>query len=145
MTLHYDTPEGLEKYEAEPTGARRESIGTKIDTLLVPFELTVMAAVGLNYGEVKYAARNFEKGLSYRSLCNSIDRHNRAVMDGEEIDESSGLPHLALLASSVAMLCHNVMQGCVVDNRPAPKAGKSVAELAEMAQQMLNGARHVST
>ena len=136
MPDNYDMPEGLEPYAAESTGAMRASIGTKIDTTLVPFELVCAAAAGLLHGEKKYAARNFEKGLSYKSLCGSIDRHNRAIIDGEDLDADSGLPHYVLLASSVAMLCHNVMQGVVIDNRPVPKAGKSAAEIAAMAQHI---------
>ena len=132
-----DMPEGLEKaYAHEITGAMRASIGTKIDVTLVPFELMCAAAMGLLHGEKKYAARNFEKGLSYKSLCLSIDRHNKAIIDGEDIDADSGLPHYALLASSVAMLCHNIMQGVIIDNRPEPKAGKSVSEIAALAQSV---------
>ena len=135
MSKSADMPEGLEKsYAQEATGAMRASIGTKIDVTLVPFELKCAAAMGLLHGEKKYAARNFEKGLSYKSLCLSIDRHNKAILDGEDIDEDSGLPHYALLASSVAMLCHNIMQGVIIDNRPVRKVGKSVSEIAALAQ-----------
>ena len=120
-------------HPAEISGAQRASIGTKTDTTLVPYELVLAAAVGLNYGAVKYDERNFEKGLSYRSLCLSIERHNRAILDNEPFDADSGLPHYVLLASSVAMLCHNIMQGVVIDNRPPPKQGRSIADLAMMA------------
>ena len=34
-------------YGTSPTGAMRESIGTKISTHLVPYELTLAAAVGI--------------------------------------------------------------------------------------------------
>ena len=119
-------------HAAEISGAQRASIGTKTDTTLVPYELVLAAAAGLNYGAVKYDERNYEKGLSYRSLCMSIERHNRAILDNEPLDEDSGLPHYVLLASSVAMLCHNVMQGVVIDNRPPPKQGRSIAEMAKV-------------
>lgn len=123
------------------TGAMRQSIGTKIDTDLVPFELVVAAAVGLGLGEHKYAARNFEKGLSYRSLINSIERHCKSLKDGEELDADTGIPHYMLIASSTAMLVHNVMQGVVVEDRATPKTPKlSVAELAELGQTELSKA-----
>lgn len=126
------------------TGAMRASIGTKIDTDLVPFELIVAAAVGLGLGEHKYAARNFEKGLSYRSLINSIERHCKSLKDGEELDADTGIPHYMLIASSTAMLVHNVMQGVVVEDRATPKTPKlSVAELAELGQTELNKALHL--
>lgn len=125
-------------YASRPTGAKRESIGTKISTLLVPYELTVAAAVGLNYGEVKYGARNYEKGLSFSDLLMSIERHNKSIMDGEVIDVESGIPHYCLLASSIAMLCHNIMQGRVIDDRPQPKEGDNPGILAKMGQAILN-------
>lgn len=123
------------------TGAQRESIGTKIDTDLVPFELIVAAAVGLGLGEHKYAARNFEKGLSYRSLINSIERHCKSLKDGEWEDADTQIPHYMLIASSTAMLVHNIMQGVIIDDRAPPKQGElSVADLAKLGQVELNAA-----
>lgn len=131
----------MTEYGTTETGAQRQSIGTKIDTDLVPFELIVAAAVGLGLGEHKYAARNFEKGLSYRSLINSLERHCKALKDGEEIDADTGIPHYMLIASSTAMLVHNVMQDVVIDDRATPKTPKlSVSELAELGQTELDKA-----
>lgn len=128
-------------YGETETGAKRESIGTKIDTDLVPYELIVAAAVGLGLGEHKYAARNFEKGLSYRSLINSIERHCKALKDGEELDKDTGIPHFMLIASSTAMMVHNVMQSVVIDDRAPPKQGQyGVDDLAKMGQQELSKA-----
>lgn len=124
-------------YASEISGALRESIGTKIDTTLVPYELIVSAAIGLNYGAQKYSERNFERGLSYSSLLGSIERHNKAIMDGEYFDAESGLPHYTLLASCVAMLCHNIMQSTVIDNRPPAKGGNTVSVLAVIGQTIL--------
>lgn len=131
----------MTNYNTTETGAQRQSIGTKIDTDLVPFELIVAAAVGLGLGEHKYAARNFEKGLSYRSLINSLERHCKALKDGEEFDADTGIPHYMLIASSTAMLVHNIMQGVIIDDRATPKQPKlSVSELAELGQQELDKA-----
>jgi hypothetical protein len=125
-------------FNTSASGAMRESIGTKIKTNLVPYELTAMAAVGLNYGSLKYSARNFEKGLSYCDLLESLKRHIIALECGETLDADSGLPHLCLIASSTAMLCHNVIQDVVIDDRPIPKQGKSAGEVAKIAQTMLD-------
>lgn len=125
-------------FPTESSGAMRESIGSKIDTTLVPYELICAAAMGLNYGAEKYSERNFERGLSLRTLLGSIERHTRAMMDGEYIDIESGLPHYVLLASSVAMLTHNVMQGRVIENLPPTKDGiYSVSDISRIAQSML--------
>lgn len=123
------------------SGAKRESIGTKIDTDLVPFEMIVAAAVGLGLGEHKYAARNFEKGLSYRSLINSLERHCKALKDGEEFDSDTGIPHYMLIASSTAMLMHNIMQGVIIDDRAPPKnAMYDIAHIAKFGQSELSKA-----
>lgn len=140
MTFESEEKESL-KYNTTDTGAMRESIGTKIDTDLVPFELIVAAAVGLGLGEQKYKARNFEKGLSYRSLINSLERHCKALKDGEELDTDTGIPHNMLIASSTAMLVHNIMQGVIIDDRaPAKKANLDIAELAKLGQAELTKA-----
>ena len=117
-------------YNTTSTGAMRESIGTKLPVNLVPYELIIAAALGLEYGKDKYAARNFEKGLSYTDHIESIKRHAFALEAREELDEDSGLPHYVLLASSAAMLCHNIIQGVVIDDRPVPKQGSTISDLA---------------
>jgi hypothetical protein len=121
---------------AMETGAVRESIGTKIDTTLVPYEMIAAAAMAFNYGANKYSSRNYEKGLSYRFLCGSIDRHNKAILDGEYTDADSRLPHYALLVASAAMLCHNILQDVIVDDRPQAKKGLDVAELAVLVKKL---------
>ena len=131
----------MNDWNTTETGAQRESIGTKIDTDLVPYELIVSAAVGLGLGEHKYAARNFEKGLSYRSLINSIERHCKALKDGEEKDNDTGIPHFMLIASSTAMLAHNIMQGVIIDDRAIPKTPKhGIDNLSKIAQVELRAA-----
>jgi len=123
------------------TGAQRQSIGTKINTDLVPFELQIAAAVGLGLGEIKYAARNFEKGLSYRSLINSIERHCKALKDGEELDPDTKIPHYMLIAASTAMLVHNIMQDVIIDDRAPPKTPNlDIGQLAELGQTELDTA-----
>lgn len=113
------------------TGASREAIGTKINVNLVPFALLGHAALGLNYGAEKYAPRNFERGLTASALCESIRRHLSAFENRETIDAASGLDHISLLASSVAMLCHNYTHAVMVDDRAAPALGSTISTQAE--------------
>ena len=122
------------RYNTSISGAMRESIGTKLPVNLVPYELILAAALGLEYGKDKYDARNFETGLSYTDHIESIKRHAFALEAREEIDEDSGLPHYVLLASSAAMLCHNIIQGVVIDDRPIAKEGRTISDLAVWAR-----------
>jgi len=95
----------------------RESIGTKIDTTLVPYALVCAAAAGFNHGAKKYAPYNYLKGLSKAALIGSIERHTWAIKAGADIDADSGLPHLCLLASSVAMLVESHTQEVILEDR----------------------------
>jgi hypothetical protein len=123
-------------YQSSPHGALRESIGTKIDTSLVPYELIVLAACGMNHGAEKYAPNNYRAGFKLTQLLGSIERHNRAMMVGEVIDGRSGLPHVALLASSVAMLCENWMNGTVIDDVAHVGREDSTANIAVRAEHI---------
>lgn len=126
-------------YATSESGAMREAISEKIDTTLVPYELVLMAAVAFNYGAEKYTARNFEQGFTVAQLCGSIERHNKALMDGEFLDQESGIPHLALLAASVGMYCHNYMQGRLVHEARFPaKFGVSIDSLSRFAQELFS-------
>jgi len=75
------------------------SEGTKFDQgkppleLLDPIALRETAKV-LLYGERKYAAYNWRKGLSQRRTLGAALRHIYAHLDGEDLDESGEL-HLA--------------------------------------------------
>ena len=115
------------------TGAARDALASKIQTHLVPFELIAFAAIGLNYGAEKYAPRNFEQGLPLSAHLNSIDRHTRALMAGELVDSESGLLHVHLLASSIAMLAHNWHNG-VCENDIPPKTSPNAAAVSDVAR-----------
>lgn len=131
------------KFASESTGAVRESIGTKIKTHLVPYELIVAAAVGLNYGEYKYAARNFEQGMSESNCLASIDRHLKALMDNEGVDADTQLPHWVLLSSSVAMYVALKMRGTIIEDLPGPALrpeGTDIASTSQKAQKLLSAA-----
>jgi hypothetical protein len=55
-------------------------------------------------GAIKYAPRNWEKGMPYSEVIASAMRHLEAIRLGEEIDEESGLLHSAHLMANAAML-----------------------------------------
>ena len=137
------TPANTREYQARETGAVRESINTKIDTSLVPYDFICAVAVGLNYGAAgKYPARNWERGLNLSDLLNSVDRHTRALMACEHVDGSSQLPHHILLASSAAMLVASIMRGIAYYDLPTPVTGFTVEEMSKMAQSMLDQDAH---
>lgn len=77
-----------------------------------------MARVGM-YGEKKYGDwYNYRKGLSWMELLGSCTRHLHKFICGENIDEESGLSHLAHLAYDVSMLFDLVSSHPNFDDRP---------------------------
>lgn len=48
----------------------------------------------LMYGADKYAVDNWKKGLDEKEILDSLQRHVAALIDGQQLDEESGLPHI---------------------------------------------------
>jgi hypothetical protein len=95
------------KYSAECEGCGKE--GTKHDTEktrldLIPCEALEQIGRGFTYGATKYGDHNYRRGIDYSRLYGAALRHLNAFWGGEDIDEDSGLPHLALAGSEVCML-----------------------------------------
>ncbi len=71
---------------------------------LIPREALELEAEVFGYGEEKYGAWNWTKGLSYSRLLSAAMRHLTAFADGEDNDLESGLSHLGHLRCCTAML-----------------------------------------
>lgn len=73
--------------------------GTKYDQgkpamgLLAPEMLFGVSEI-LAFGAEKYAARNWEKGISYTRVFGGLMRHLWAWWGGEQLDPESGKSHL---------------------------------------------------
>jgi len=70
----------------------------------VPTSLKMAVAKTLMYGAQKYAKGNWRKGMSWTAVSDCLERHMSCWLDGEEIDEESGLPHLYHAACNIAFL-----------------------------------------
>lgn len=86
-----------------------KSKGAKYDAdkppmaLLDPHFLTGIATV-LGFGVKKYAAHNWRSGIEYSRLISAAYRHLGSILDGEDIDEESGLPHAHHLGCTIMFL-----------------------------------------
>lgn len=81
-----------EEIEKSKTGVRFNA--GKLRWSLVHFKSLEPGVEVLMYGEQKYAAHNWKKGLSPVEILESMQRHLAALMDGETHDPESGLPHI---------------------------------------------------
>lgn len=87
---------------AKGSGARYN--GGKPDFSLIPLVTLEDEARVWEYGSRKYAAYNWAKGMPWSVPLACALRHLSAWQRGEDLDEESGLPHLAHVACNIRML-----------------------------------------
>lgn len=94
---------------------------------LVPSVAVIRAAEVMKLGAVKYGPYNWrDEKVSQLCYIDAADRHMKAYLDGEDLDQESGQPHLAHALCCMAILLDAIECGMDVDDRP--KKG-SAAEL----------------
>ena len=128
----------------------RECIGVPYFRQL-PLEALAAGAAALEYGANKYDNRNWEKGLPWQQMIDSLKRHIEDFERGRENDDAeggSGLPHVALIMSSAIMLSASVIRGIGQDDRLPPvdenamtakEAAKWIQTQLETANKFANG------
>jgi len=73
---------------------------------LVPRALILGCAKVLTYGAMKYAPNNWRRGMRWGEPADALLRHFFAWLDGEDLDQESGLSHLSHCAANLAFLMH---------------------------------------
>lgn len=58
----------------------------------------------LEFGAEKYARNNYQKGLVFSEILDSMMRHISKLQDGEWVDEESGLPHIGHIQANAIFL-----------------------------------------
>jgi diadenosine tetraphosphatase ApaH/serine/threonine PP2A family protein phosphatase len=147
----YDEGDEMSKeWNKSETGAMREAIGVPYFRQL-PLEALAAGAAALEYGANKYDNRNWEKGLPYQQMIDSLKRHIEDFERGRDYDDAeggSGLPHVALIMSSAMMLTASVIRGIGQDDRlpavdenamTAKEAAKWIQKTLDDANKIMNG------
>jgi hypothetical protein len=126
------------------SGAMREAIGVPYFRQ-VPLEAIAAGACALEYGANKYSNRNWEKGLPWQQMIDSLKRHIEDFERGRDYDDShggSGLPHIALIMSSAMMLTASVIRDIGEDDRlpQVDETAFTAKECAKWIQEQLENA-----
>ena len=84
------------------TGARK---GKKLEMFhLIPFDFLWALARHYGVGAQKYDDRNWEKGLRWSLIYNSMQRHIGQFVSGERLDKETGSHHLVCAAWHIIAL-----------------------------------------
>lgn len=84
---------------------------------LDPITLLRIAEVA-GFGMDKYARYNFMKGYAWSLSFDALERHLLQFWSGEDLDEESGLPHVAHAAWHCLTLLSFMMRERGTDDRP---------------------------
>jgi hypothetical protein len=107
------------EYNAASTGALREALGVPYFRQ-VPLEAVAAGATSLEYGAIKYANRNWEKGLPWQQMIDSLRRHLddfERRSDYDDGENGSGLHQVCMIMASAMMLSASVIRGIGEDDR----------------------------
>lgn len=102
----------------KPTNPK-DAIGSdKLPYHLWPPTATIMGAMGLLEGMLKYGRANWrEAGIRFTIYYDALQRHLDKLKSGEMYDEDSGLPHFAHILACAAILTDAWACGQMVDDR----------------------------
>ena len=85
----------------------------------VPMIARLQEAIVMALGAKKYGPYNWrEKKVLASVYADAIDRHMAQWMDGEDMDEESGVSHLAHVRACCAILIDAIATSNLLDDRP---------------------------
>ncbi len=92
---------------------------TKPSISKVPPSAIVYAAIAMQNGAEKYGQYNWrDKDVIASIYIDACMRHLMQWMDGEEIAEDSGVPHLGHAIACLAILVDSLENNNLIDDRP---------------------------
>jgi hypothetical protein len=114
------TTTSIEEVAATGDSGSRFNAGKLPLHLISPYATEGLARV-LGHGQTKYAARNWEKGLSWSETIASMERHILEIKKGNDFDNGpggSGLPHVHHIQCNAMFLAHFFETKTGTDDRP---------------------------
>lgn len=118
-------PPGLAEYKAEIenpfNGDETVSFGdAKEDLTMIDPQFLREVSKVLAMGAEKYERDNWRKGTKYQRRMASALRHIMTWIDGEDLDDESGLPHLAHAVTNLMFVMNWQRRGVGTDDRFKP-------------------------
>lgn len=75
----------------------------------------------LEFGATKYSDHNWKKGLKYTEICESLQRHLNAFVEGENDDPESKLSHIGHILCNAMFLSYMYLFKKDMDDRDIDK------------------------
>lgn len=140
-------PDAKKEFPEGKVGGIRESLGVPY-TRHIPLEAVAAAAASFEYGAKKYADRNWEKGLPWQQMIDSLKRHvedferRRDYDDGED---GSDLHQVCMIMASAMMLAASVIRNIGVDDRLIAVDEKALTakQCTKFVKEQLDNARPI--
>ena len=106
----------------------------KVRMDLMPTNAIKKVAEVFTVGSLKYAPRNWEKGMNWTTVIASLERHIAKFKSGEDFDEETGLLHMAHAATNALFLLEYYSIYPQGDDRPnrylkLPKIGLDIDDV----------------
>lgn len=110
----------LGKFQAASGKAKNVQINALLDVLkALGVEGWAECAKVFDYGRRKYAAWNWAKGMAWSVPIACAARHLKSMIEGEDVDPESGLPHRGHVFCNIVMLLVYIESFTEGDDRPA--------------------------
>ena len=105
-------------------GVRKNEGKPKLSFTLLGREVAAGEAAVWQWGAVKYARGNWLKGMSWTQSADSLLRHVTALLNGEDLDPETGLPHVDHIVCSAKILSNSYHTRKDLDDREGKTEGK---------------------
>jgi len=106
------------KVESKPEKAKRYNSGKpELSYNLYCSDVNELEASIWAKGAEKYEAGNWQKGQSLVKGIDSLQRHVTALLNGEDLDKETGLPHVGHMITCAKIIARAYLKGGEFDDR----------------------------
>ena len=126
MIINNNKPKPLINNSLPSSNLAERFNDNKIKWSLVSWKALEPMVKVLMFGANKYSPNNWQKGLKYSEISESLQRHLYAFMEGEENDPESKLSHLGHILCNAMFLSWMFIFRKDLDDRNINKIEKDV-------------------